>query len=202
MTKVSPGARILTIPAEKDVSLLVAAAREFNLSLSEEQATALLVEAYYYENESPLYEVSPRPGELKEQLGNVMDHATVLADTLADPITSAHLRHRSACPNLKALADELRKLSTSASEVLGHLPTDTGGHLNLPLREFILSARGIYEDAGGTIKGAYRDSYDGGFSGPFIGLVETTLDLALGDRFDMTNVALGRAIERALEERT
>ncbi len=68
MTNVSPGARILTIPAENDVGLLIAAARAFNLSLSEDQATTLLVEAYHYENESAVYSKSPRPKGVRELL--------------------------------------------------------------------------------------------------------------------------------------
>ena len=225
MTNVSPGARILTIPAENDVGLLVAAARGFNLSLSEEQATALLVEAYHYENESAVYSKSPRPRGIRELLECVEMHAGGLAIALneltAEPIpprdaiqkgeagyldpsvVAADLvqRRRSGERDLEVLADDLRKLSVVASEVLEHLPDDKkGGHLDLPRREFILSARKIFEDAGGTGRGVYKDYHlDDGYGGRFFRLVIATLRLAMGDRFKMSSTVLGSAVMRATE---
>jgi hypothetical protein len=225
MTKVSPGARILTIPAEKDVGQLVAAARGLDLSISEDQATTLLVEAYHYANESAVYSKSPRPGGIQELLERVERHAGELAMALneftAEPIpprediqkgkagyldpsvVAADLiqRRRSGERDLEALADDLRKLNAVAAKVLERLPDDKkGGHPNQPRLEFILHARKIFEDAGGTGRGVYKNySVDDGFGGQWFRLVMTTLRLALDDRFSESPSAIGRAMERALK---
>ena len=224
MTKVSPGARILTIPAEKGVDQLVAAARGFDLSLSEDQATTLLVEAYHYANESAVYSKSPRPGGIQELLERVERHAGELARALneltAEPIpprkdiqkgkagyldpsvVAADLiqRRRSGERDLEALADDLRKLNAVAAKVLERLPNDKGAHPDRPLQEFILAAQGVYAGAGGTGRGVYKDSvHDDGYGGQFFRLVITALRLAMGDRLKKSSTAIGSAVMRATE---
>ena len=201
MTRVSPGVRIVTVVSDENTDEFVAAAHDFEVDLSREQARALLVEAHYYAHEAPVYRTAPRPRDLDGQIQSLEECVEQLAGVLADPITSSLLRQRSGCPDLQQLATNLHKLSETASVVRKRLPEDTGGDDDPFLRPFILIARRIYEEAGGPGKGSYWSDVHGGYRGKFYALVESALKQAMGNRFNKTNSALGQAIRRTLEQK-
>jgi hypothetical protein len=231
MTKASLGARVVTVVPDAHADRLVAEVRDFGLSLTREQGIVLLTAAHHYAHEFAVYQKSPRPRKVRELAERVEAHADGLAQVLSE-LTAEPVPHLGAMKpddvdkandfepkniaagliqrrllgerDLGEMADDMRKLHAAASAALEDLPVDRGGRDDDPhLREFILSARHIYEEAGGTGKGIYRDNHvDGGFGGKLFGLVKTTLGLVLGDRFQKSSAALGKTILRALANHT
>ncbi len=123
-------------------------------------------------------------------------------DKLDPGAVAAHYiqRRRKGERDLRTLAADMQKLSVVTSEVLKRITTDRGGRDDDPfIRDFILFAHDIFEKAGGEGKGS--NFKKGKYSGPFFDLVELTLKLTVRDRFDKTNSALGKSIDRALEDK-
>ncbi len=201
MTRASLGARVVTIVPDEKADDLVLTAQGFGLTLSQEQAKTLLMEAHYYERESHVYKNSPRPREIKKLLRTLSKHTDILVEALANPVAHPYLQRRTNCPDLDRFASDLNRFRDAALAAKERLPTDKGADDDQFLTNFILSARRVYEEAGGAGKGVYYRAEFDEYRGKFYRLVESTLQHVMSDRFGKSNSALGTKIVRTLKKK-
>jgi hypothetical protein len=171
---------------------------------------AAYVSLYYYEWSDG---GTVRPRHMKEALSKIGCFATSLADyvdyegcdeALDNPRTWARVYAVDSLlspKERKAFVATLREISNNAVGTIGGLPKDKGGpSADGTFVGFVCALATLYHDSTGQMPGVSQPAGGGQYTGPFFRFVRAvSMHLVPAPQRKGTNLALGKALQRALD---